>query len=277
MQADRTDVLESIRVIRQAFSKKMTIGLLTGTGLSDALAGITEICRFDYAELPGFPVSTVKGHHGRLIIGRHNGRHILIMQGRFHLYEGYTPRQVAFPVRVMQELGVNTLIITNAAGGINLSYSPGDIMIIRDHVNLTGRNPLTGPNETAWGIRFPDMTRVYDAGLRRLAKSLANDCRVRVHQGVYAGLQGPSLETPAEINFLKTIGSDAVGMSTVMEAIAGVHAGMNILGLSLITNINDPDHPEPATLEGVIETAEKSLPGLNRLLLGILPNLPKPS
>ncbi|MCF6249547.1 MAG: purine-nucleoside phosphorylase, partial [Desulfobacula sp.] len=255
MKANRQRVLETVETIYKIFKQKVSIGVLTGTGIFGSIDGIKEICRFDYEQLPHFPVSTVPGHKGQLFVGKLAEKYILIMQGRFHLYEGYSPTQVAYPVRVMQELGVKTLIVTNAAGGINLSYAPGDIMMIKDHINLTGQNPLAGPNEGDWGIRFPDMTKVYDSDLIDAACRIAKKSNLRIHRGVYAGLLGPSLETPAEIRFLKTIGSDAVGLSTIMEVIAGIHAQMKILGISLITNINNPDHPEKTTLESVLETA----------------------
>lgn len=270
MTTNRSNTLETSAYIKQQFTGKIAVGILTGTGLSDSLDNIEEICSFDYASLPHFPVATVDGHKGRLIIGRVEENNIMIMQGRFHLYEGYTPYQVSYPVRVMQELGVSTLIVNNAAGGINPKFQAGDIMIIKDHINLTGHNPLVGPNQDEWGIRFPDMSRVYDTTLIETARKAARKNQIPVHQGVYSGLLGPSLETPSEIRFLKIIGSDAVGLSTIMEVIAAVHAKMRILGLSLITNINDPDHPVETTLESVLETASRSVPRLNRLMTDII-------
>ncbi|CCK82038.1 PunA: purine nucleoside phosphorylase I, inosine and guanosine-specific [Desulfobacula toluolica Tol2] len=271
MKNDRQLVGKTVHFLTQAIGERPpSIGVLTGTGLSDTLDDLEVLKEFEYSQLPNFPISTVESHKGRLVYGNICGIPILMMQGRFHLYEGYSPAQVTFPVRVMQELGVKTLILTNAAGGINLNFSPGDIMIIKDHLNLTGKNPLTGPNEDAWGLRFPDMTQVYDQDLVGLAQKTAQTHQVPVQTGVYAGLLGPSLETPAEIRFLKAIGSDAVGFSTVMEAIAGVHADMKILGLSLITNINNPDAPVKTTLEAVLETAQGALKPLNRLLCNVI-------
>jgi len=270
MKADRQHVIETANFLKQRISELPDIGVLTGTGLSDTLDDLEVLSQFEYSQLPHFPVSTVESHKGRLIYGSIAGRHILMMQGRFHLYEGYSPAQVTFPIRVMQALGIKTLILSNAAGGINLNFAAGDIMIIRDHINLTGKNPLTGPNEESWGIRFPDMTQVYDPSLIKLTQKIAADNRVPVQEGIYAGLSGPSLETPAETKFLKTIGSDAVGFSTVMEAIAGVHADMKILGLSLITNINNPDAPIKTTLESVLKTADKALKPFNRLLYDVI-------
>jgi purine-nucleoside phosphorylase len=273
MKTDRKHAIETAEFLKPYITKAPLIGFLTGTGLSDTLDDLDPLVVFNYSELPNFPVSTVESHKGKLIYGTLSGKPLLMMQGRFHLYEGYSPEEVTFPIRVMQELGVRTLILSNAAGGINLNFSAGDIMIIRDHINLTGKNPLAGSNEAAWGLRFPDMSRVYDPGLIDLAGNIALQYRIPVQTGVYAGLPGPSLETPAETRFLKLIGADAVGFSTVMEAIAGVHAGMKILGISLITNINDPDKPVETTLESVLKTAETSLEPLKRLLTHVISSL----
>jgi purine-nucleoside phosphorylase len=273
MKTNRKQVIDTADFLKQHITKQPRIGFLTGTGLSDTLNDLEVIAAFDYADLPNFPVSTVESHKGKLIYGTLSGKPLLLMQGRFHLYEGYSPEEVTFPIRVMQELGVKNLILSNAAGGINLNFSAGDIMIIKDHINLTGKNPLIGPNEDAWGIRFPDMTEVYDLAFIDLAKKIALRHKIPVQTGVYAGLNGPSLETPAETRHLKAIGSDAVGFSTVMEAITGVHAGMKILGISLITNINDPDAPQKTTLESVLKTAEKALGPLKRLLTDVIANI----
>jgi purine-nucleoside phosphorylase len=198
---------------------------------------------------------------------------VMIMQGRFHLYEGYPPRAVAFPVRVMQQLGVEYLILTNAAGGLNPHFRPGDLMGISDHINLTGANPLVGPNEQDWGVRFPDMSRAYDPRLQRLATDGARKVQVRLQTGVYAGLKGPSLETPAEVRYLKIIGADAVGFSTVQEVIAARHAGMRILGLATITNISDPDAPLPATMEEIIAVARATAPKLAALIHAVVEHI----
>lgn len=270
MVLTRKDILETITFVKKHIQHTPSTGLLTGTGFFDLPKDFEIICKLKYSQLPNFPVSTVKSHKSRLVYGKSGDNYILIFQGRFHLYEGYSPQQVSLPVRVMQELGVKNLILTNAAGGINLEYRPGDIMLIKDHINLTGQNPLAGPNNDDWGIRFPDMSQVYNPDFIVTAKSIASKNNIQVHSGVYAGLSGPSLETPAEIKFLKTIGSDAVGLSTIMEAIAGVHAGMKILGLSLITNVNDPENPVKTTIEDVLKTAEKSLQPLNRILAELL-------
>lgn len=266
-------VQECARFIQERMAVQPVAGMITGTGLSDTLTDLVVHQVFPYAGLPHFPQATVDSHKGCLVQGSLNGRDILVFQGRIHLYEGYSPELVTFPVRLLQALGVPMLILTNAAGGINLDFNAGDIMLIRDHINLTGKNPLVGPNEDSFGLRFPDMTRVYDPDLGRGAVEAAAREHIQLHSGIYAGLLGPSLETPAETRFLKTIGADAVGFSTVMEAIAGVHAGMKILGLSLITNINDPDAPEQTTLEAVVETAAKASEKLNRIVTGFVGQL----
>nr|WP_321400510.1 purine-nucleoside phosphorylase [uncultured Desulfobacter sp.] len=263
-------VQECAKFIKERMPVKPVVGMITGTGLSDTLTDLQVNQVFPYAGLPHFPQATVDSHKGCLVQGTLNGREMLVFQGRIHLYEGYSPQLVTFPVRLLQALGVPVLILTNAAGGINLDFSAGDIMLIRDHINLTGKNPLAGPHEESWGLRFPDMTRVYDTDLERLAVGVADRENVQLNSGIYAGLLGPSLETPAETRFLKNIGADAVGFSTVMEAIAGVHAGMKILGLSLITNINDPDRPEQTTLEAVVGTAAKASEKLNRIITGVV-------
>jgi purine-nucleoside phosphorylase len=266
-------VEEASDYLRARMGAAPVVGLLTGTGLGDSVRSMETESVFDYDELPYFPVSTVAGHAGRLICGRLGGRAAMVMQGRFHLYEGYSPREVTFPIRVMRELGVSALILTNAAGGLNPSFRTGDIMIIRDHINLTGANPLSGPNEDRWGLRFPDMTRAYAPELAALAEKAAPAKAGRLQRGVYAGLKGPSLETPAEVRFLRTIGADAVGFSTVQEVIAAVHAGMKVLGLSTITNINDPDHPTPATVEAIIDAAAAAAPALDAVIRCVVEHL----
>ena len=219
---------------------------------------------------PISPRSTVQTHSGHLLagtLGRHN---LWVLQGRFHLYEGYSSLTVTFPVRVLRSLGVKILILTNASGGLNPAFSAGDIMIIKDHINLTGANPLIGPNEDDWGPRFPDMTAAYTPDLKHLAQSCARERDIPIQQGVYAGLHGPSLETPAEMRYLRTIGADAVGFSTVMETIAAVHAGMQVLGLSIITNMNLPDTLQPSSVAEIIDCARATAPLVSRLIGGVL-------
>jgi len=273
MEHYRDKVLETAAFLKSQIDQMPQIAFLTGTGLGSSTDSMDVTATFKYGDLPNFPISTVESHRGELIFGRLCNRKIMVMQGRFHLYEGYSPLEVTFPIRVMQELGINYLIISNASGGLNLNFSPGEVMVIRDHINMTGHNPLRGSNFDAWGVRFPDMTEVYDRKLAKLALSAAKRAAFDAQYGVYAGLSGPSLETPAETRLLKTAGADAVGFSTVMEAIAGVHAGMKILGLATITNINNPDAPEKATVEEIISVAQRAAYQINLILRGVLENL----
>ncbi len=270
MGKQRAQVMETVQFFKEHLTQMPSIGLITGTGLSNTLDTFDVSHQFNYSQIPHFPLSTVQSHKGQVSFGNISNHSLMMMQGRFHMYEGYSPSQVTFPVRVMQQMGVKTLILSNAAGGINLDYSSGDIMIITDHINLTGKNPLKGPNEEAWGVRFPDMTQVYDPKLIKIATNVAKHCNIGIQKGIYTGLLGPSLETPAETRFLKTIGSDAVGFSTIMEAITGVHADMKILGLSLITNINNPDIPVSTTIESVLKTAKASEKAFNQLVCKVI-------
>jgi len=248
-------VLECAEYLKSRIQKTPLIGFLTGTGLGDSAKSLELSAEFEYKDIPHFPISTVQSHPGRLLFGEMSGKNIVIMQGRFHLYEGYSPVEVTFPIRVMRELGIKYLMISNASGGMNPTFNPGDIMIIKDHINLTGQNPLIGANEDRWGVRFPDMINAYDKNLIALAESAGKEAGILLQKGVYVGLKGPSLETPAEVRFLKLIGAEAVGFSTVMETIAAVHCQMKVLGLSTITNINDPDRPMPANIEDIIRVA----------------------
>ncbi|MBF0231634.1 MAG: purine-nucleoside phosphorylase [Desulfamplus sp.] len=263
-------VFETADFLRTQITDLPEIAFLTGTGLAGSTDSMDVFAKLSYGDIPNFPVSTVESHRGELIFGTLCNRKIMVMQGRFHLYEGYSPLEVTFPIRVMQEIGVKYLIISNASGGLNSMFKAGDVMIIRDHINLTGENPLKGPNIDGWGIRFPDMTEVYDKNLASIASDIARTAKLPVQHGVYAGLLGPSLETPAETRFLKTIGADAVGFSTVMEAIAAVHARMKILGLATITNLNNPDAPEKATVEEIIAVAQQSAHHVHSILKGVL-------
>jgi purine-nucleoside phosphorylase len=245
------------------------IGLLTGTGLGESAESMAIETTINYQDIPHFPISTVQTHVGRMLSGDLNGCPVIAMQGRFHLYEGYHPLEVTFPIRVMQQLGVRILILSNAAGGLNPKFKPGDIMLIADHINLTGANPLIGPNEDSWGIRFPDMSRAYDETLIAAAERIAKKAGAYLQKGIYAGLTGPSLETPSEVKFLQTIGADAVGFSTVQEVIAAVHSGMRVLGLSTITNVHNPDDPVPATVEEIIEVAKGATALLETIIKGV--------
>ena len=270
MKSYKRRAVETAEYLKAHINRAPEIGIITGTGLGNIAGSIDVDVSFDYKDIPNFPVPTVQAHLGKLFFGGLNGKPVIAMKGRFHLYEGYYPADVTFPIRVMQELGVKVLILSNAAGGLNPDFKTGDIMIIKDHINLTGSNPLVGPNEDSWGIRFPDMSRAYDEKLALLAEHAGVKAGIRVQKGVYAGLKGPSLETPAELRFLKTIGAEAVGFSTVQEVISAVHGGMRVLGLSTITNINDPDEPVPATIEEIINVAEVVAPKLDTIIKDVV-------
>jgi len=274
MEAFKNKVLEATAFVQSKMPVSPLIGLQVGTGLGDSVDGMEEVISIEYKEIPHFAVSTVPTHHGRLLYGQLGGKAVVVMQGRFHHYEGYSMQEITFPIRVMQQVGVRTLVLSNAAGGINSAFDVGDIMVITDHINLTGNNPLVGPNIDEWGLRFPDMSQVYDRDLIALAEKAALENGIRVQKGVYAGLPGPSLETGAEIRFLKTIGADAVGLSTIPEVIAAVHGGMVILGLSVITNMNIPDDFKPAKVEEIIWVAERTAPRLQAIIRGMIEKLP---
>ncbi len=264
------------RYIRNHIRDLPRIAVLTGTGLSECVDGMAVSAQLAYQDIPHFPISTVEGHPGQMLIGRLHGKTVAVFQGRFHLYEGYAPQEVAFPVRVSQQIGIKHFIVSNAAGGLNPEFSVGDIMLISDHINLTGCNPLLGPHDPALGNRFPDMTRAYAPDLIALGLDIGRSYTLPVQTGVYAGLMGPSLETPAETRFLQMIGASAVGFSTLMEVIAAVQAGMKVIGLSTITNINDPLHPVPATLENIIAAAHNAAPALKILIEQLIRRIDTP-
>ena len=266
MNTLKVKVMAAAGHIRACLLRVPEIAILTGTGLGECAAGALIHTHFEYQDIPHFPISTVEGHPGQLLIGDLKGREIAIFKGRFHLYEGYSPQEVIFPIRVMQELGIRRFIVSNAAGGLDSRFSPGDIMIIRDHINLTGQNPLVGPHESDWGNRFPDMAHAYDPDLIKLTLTLGNQLNIPLQTGVYAGFLGPSLGTPAEIRFLQAIGASAVGFSTIMEVIAAVQAGMKVIGLSTITNVHTPENPLPATLEEILDVAQTTSPTLQLLI-----------
>jgi purine-nucleoside phosphorylase len=266
-------VKEAVGFLEKYMTCPPDLGIMTGTGLGESIEALEIKEAFDYGQIPNMPQSTVQSHQGRLVIGTIGGHSVIAMQGRFHLYEGYSPLEVTFPVRLMQMLGVHAVILTNAAGGLNLGFNAGDIMVIADHINLTGENPLAGPNEGDWGTRFPDMTSVYDHQLIGLAEKAAKAHGISLRKGIYVGLKGPSLETSAETRFLRTIGGDAVGFSTVQESIAAVHGGMKILGLSTITNINDPDNPTPDTEEAIIKVAQTASSNISAIIQSLVKEL----
>lgn len=248
-------------------------GIILGTGLGKLVESIAVEAQLDYEHIPYFPVSTVEAHAGKLIIGRLSGKKVLAMQGRFHNYEGYSMQQIVFPVRVMRALGVKTLIVSNAAGGINPLFGPGTIMAITDHINLLATNPLIGPNDNRIGPRFPDMSEPYSREMLDAVTKVALEQKIPLAKGVYASLSGPCLETRAEYRMLKILGADAIGMSTVPEVIAAVHAGMRVLGLSVITDACLPDALEPADINKIIAVANRAEPKLVKLIAEVLKQL----
>ncbi|MCY9657051.1 purine-nucleoside phosphorylase [Paenibacillus chondroitinus] len=263
-------IQEAAAFISNETKIKPQIGLILGSGLGVLADLIEQPIVVDYSRIPHFPVSTVEGHAGELVVGTIKGKQVLVMKGRFHAYEGYGAETVSFPVRVMKELGVETLIVTNAAGGINESYQVGDLMVISDHLNLTYRNPLIGPNDAALGVRFPDMSEAYSKRLRKLAHDVAASQDFKLQEGVYVGLLGPNYETPAEIRMFRTLGGDSVGMSTVPEVIVARHAGIEVLGFSCISNMASGILDQPLSHAEVMETTEKVKPKFLKLVLGII-------
>ncbi|MCK8486252.1 purine-nucleoside phosphorylase [Paenibacillus sp. MBLB2552] len=266
-------IREAAEYIRSRSALTPKVGLILGSGLGVLADHIEQPVSIDYRDIPFFPQSTVEGHAGELLIGTVQGTAVVLMKGRFHMYEGYGPEMTAFPVRVMKELGVTTLLVTNAAGGVNTSYEPGDLMLISDHLNLTGRNPLVGPNDEELGARFPDMSQAYSRRLREIARKIAADRGVPLQEGVYAGLLGPTYETPAEIRMLRTLGADAVGMSTVSETIVARHAGIEVLGISCISNMASGILDQPLSHQEVMETTERVREKFLSLVLSIIPQI----
>ena len=246
-------------------------GLVSGTGLGGIADVLTERREMATADIPGFPRATAPGHAGALLLGRIESRPVLMLSGRLHLYEGHSPRDVAYGVRLLAGLGVKTLVLTNAAGGLDPHFTAGGLMRVTDHINLTGKNPLVGPNDEGTGPRFPDMSRAYCPRLGALADQKALELGLRLERGVYAGVLGPCLETPAETRMLRLLGADAVGMSTVNEVIAARHLGLSVLAVSCLTNLNLPDCMTETTLEAVIATAKQAEGDLTRLLTAVIP------
>ncbi len=256
--------------VRSHTELKPDAAIILGTGLSGLADVIEPEAVVPYEQIPGFPVSTVESHAGRMIAGRLEGKRVLAMQGRFHRYEGYSLQEVTFPVRVLRDLGADTLIVSNACGGMHPLWRPGELMLIADHINLLGDNPLIGPNVEELGPRFPDMLDAYDPDLRSAAKREALELGITLHEGVYVAVTGPCLETPAEYRMLRTIGADVVGMSTVPEVIVARHAGMRVLGLSIITDACLPDALEPVDIQRIIATANEAEPRLTSLVRAIV-------
>ncbi len=249
------------------------VALILGTGLGALAKRIDVVAEFPYGELPGFARPTVESHQGRLLMGTLGGRKVVAMQGRFHLYEGYDAAQVAYPVRVMRALGTEVLVVSNASGGMNPLWSPGEIVLISDHINLLGTSPLVGRNWEELGPRFPDMSAPYDPALQELTRQVAARKGIRLNRGVYVAVTGPNLETRAEYRMLRAMGADVVGMSTVPEVIVAVHGGMRVLGLSIITDACLPDALEPASLEKILAAAAEAEPDLTTLVEGVLESL----
>ena len=260
----------AVQVVRQRWDKVPDVAIILGTGLGALAERIETEVVVDYADIPNFPLSTVESHAGRLLCGTLGGRAVIAMQGRFHRYEGYSLQQVTFPVRVLRALGATTLVVSNACGGMNPLWAPGDLMLIADHINLLGDNPLIGPNDDSLGPRFPDMSDPYTPELRAIAREVARAQGITLREGVYVAVQGPNLETRAEYRMLRQLGADVVGMSTVPEVIVAVHGGMKVLGLSIITDACLPDALKPATVEEIIAVAKKAEPHLTTLVTGVL-------
>ncbi len=266
-------VQEAAAVVRQRSSLVPEVAIILGTGLGGLVKEIQAETTIPYEQIPGFPLSTVESHAGRLILGKLNGKRVIAMQGRFHRYEGYTLQQVTFPLRVMQALGARTLVVTNVSGGMHPLWAPGDVMLIADHINLLGDNPLIGRNDDRLGPRFPDMSDPYTPALKAKARELALELKINLREGVYVAVTGPCLETRAEYRMLRAMGADVVGMSTVPEVIVAVHSGMQVVGFSIITDQCLPDALEPASLEQILAVAGRAEPHLTRLVAALVPKL----
>ncbi len=269
----RAQIDDAVKFLRTKTSAAPSVGIILGTGLGGLVKEIAAEVVIDYSDIPHFPVSTVESHKGKLIFGTLGGKSIVAMQGRFHYYEGYTMQQVTFPVRVMKALGVNTLLISNAAGGMNPLFTKGDIMLITDHINLLGDNPLIGHNDDTLGPRFPDMTEPYTHELIALAEKVALDQKIRLQKGVFVAVSGPNLETRAEYRFLRGIGADVVGMSTVPEVIVAAHQSMRVLGFSIMTDECFPDALKPVSLQEVIAVANAAEPKLTSIMKEVVARL----
>ncbi|MGQ0640321.1 MAG: purine-nucleoside phosphorylase [Gemmatimonadaceae bacterium] len=263
----------SANAVRSRSSAVPDVAIILGTGLGGVADRIESPVVIEYRDIPYFPLSTVESHAGRLLCGHLGGKNVVAMQGRFHRYEGYTLQQASFPVRVLRALGARTLIVSNVSGGMQPTWSAGDLMLLSDHINLLGDNPLVGPNDDRLGPRFPDMSAPYDATLQELARQVAREQRITLREGVYLALSGPSLETRAEYRMLRTFGADVVGMSTVPEVIVAVHGGMRVLGLSIITDMCIPDTLEPVDVARIIATAGVAEPKLTALVTGVIERL----
>jgi purine-nucleoside phosphorylase len=263
-------VQQASRMVRSRWAGNPTVGLVLGTGLGALAREIEAEATIPYPEIPFFPKSTVESHKGQLVCGQLAGRTVMAMEGRFHLYEGYSPWQVTFPIRVMNELGCQLLIVSNAAGGLNPLFNKGDLMVIDDHINLMGQNPLIGPNDDRLGPRFPDLIEPYDRELQNLAIQTAVEQNLVVHRGVYVAVVGPNLETRAEYRFLRGIGADVVGMSTVPEVLVAVHSGMKVVGFSIVTDMCLADALHPVSIEEIVAVANVAEAKLRTVVRGVL-------
>jgi purine-nucleoside phosphorylase len=259
--------------VRQRTGAAPELAIVLGTGLGGLAREISVEAEIPYGDLPGFPLSTVEAHAGKLLAGKLSGRAVMAMQGRFHRYEGYDLQQVTFPIRVLHALGARTLIVSNACGGMNPLWAPGDLVLLSDHINLLGDNPLIGPNDERFGPRFPDMSAPYDPDLRALARRTALELGIVLREGVYLAVPGPNLETRAEYRMLRAMGADVVGMSTVPEVIVALHQGMRVMGVSIITDQCLPDALEPASIDRIIATANQAEPQLTRLISSVVERL----
>ena len=264
---------ETVRAIQSKVRAAPRVGVILGTGLGGLGERIEGAQAIPYESLPHFPRSTVQSHKGQLVFGKIGGKPVVVMEGRFHLYEGYSAQEVTYPVRVMKKLGAEVLVASNASGGLNPSYKAADLMLISDHINLMGVNPLTGPNDERLGVRFPDMSAPYDEKLLALAEGVAREEKITAPRGVYAAVAGPNLETRAEYRFLRQIGADAVGMSTVPEVIVAAHGGMRALAVSCVTDLCIPETLKPASLEEILKVAAEAEPKLTRLISKVIEKL----
>lgn len=264
---------ETTQFINKASSLKPDVGIILGTGLGGLAKEISVESIISYNDIPHFPISTVETHEGKLILGTLGNKSVVAMQGRFHYYEGYSMKQITFPVRVMKRLGINCLLISNACGGMNPQFRRGDLMVIDDHINLIGDNPLIGPNLDDFGPRFPDMSEPYSKHLIELAEEIALENKIKLQKGVFVAVSGPTLETRAEYRFLRMIGADVVGMSTVPETIVAVHCGLKVLGISVITDECFPDALKPVDINEIIETANQAEPKLTLIMKQVIEKL----
>jgi purine-nucleoside phosphorylase len=261
---------QAVNHLKKELNETPRVGIILGTGLGSLLNEIEIITEIQYEEIPHFPISTVTSHPGKLILGRVAGRYILAMKGRFHYYEGYTMKEVTFPIRVMKKLGIQSLLISNASGGLNPDYRIGDVMVINDHIDLFPENPLRGPNMEEFGDRFPDMSEAYHRQMIKWTLEIAGQSNITIRNGVYAGVQGPNLETPAEYKYLRTIGADAVGMSTIPEVIVAAHCGLKVFAMSAITDLCTPGNIKKISLPDILKAAAKAEPTMRKIFLELL-------